>query len=122
MLSVQASLCFLLWIGWGLWQRRRAEAWHRRFASMSRGKLALLGSLGFIFGAALLFGALFGISAAGGIQDGSLTPLAWAAVALTGLVFVASQTAAATALVHLTQRPDTAEPHRPSDNQESSVS
>lgn len=115
MIWQQAALSFLIWLLYGFLLRRRSEELRARLRAASRTSKVLLGSVGFIGGAVLLLGGLWGIAAAGGVVQGSLTIWAWASVTLLGLVFVHTQVLGAAAMITLIQESETAPPSGASD-------
>lgn len=105
MMWLQAAVSFAIWVGWGFWFRPRSQALRSRVALQPRSVVVALVSGGFLLSGAVLLGALYGIAALGGLQDGALAPWAWVCVTLVGWLFVAMQTVAATALTHLVLPP-----------------
>lgn len=120
MVWIQGLASFAVWIAWGLWQRKRAEAWRDRIARLPRAAVVAVASVGFVLSATVLLGALMLVSSAQGIAGGTLKPWAWLVVTAVGLVFVGMQTASATALVLLVRGTETPRPARSSDRQEPS--
>lgn len=101
MLWLQAGICFIAWIVFGVWLRSRAESIRDRIGGTSRTQRVLLGSAGLIMGLVGLLTGLWLIAGNGGIQAGSLTGWAWLACLGLGLGFVYLQVLGATAMITL---------------------
>jgi hypothetical protein len=111
MVWLQAGVCFVIWVAYGLWLRRSSERLRARFCTMGRTSRTLLGSVGLVGGLGVLAGGLYLVSRGGGLGTSGLEPWAWATVALLGLGFVHLQVLGAAAMVSLvleevTDRPD----------------
>lgn len=104
----QALVCFAVWIGYGWAMRRKSDALRARLEATSRSRKVILGSMGIVGSGLFLIGALYGLSALGGTQNGSLTLWAWAICLLVGLVFVHCQVLGAAAMITLVQEEETA--------------
>ena len=107
MLWVQAGVCFLVWVGYGIWMRGRSERLKSFVSGWSRGKRVAFASVGLIGGMALMLGGIAAVSALGGIQSGTLTPWAWLLCMLIGLGFVHLQVLAASAMITLVLEEET---------------
>jgi hypothetical protein len=84
---------------------------------MPRGTRAVSGAVFMLLGAGVLFGTLIGTHSTGGFTSGGMTPLAWIAIALSGLLFVHAQTMAMAMLITLIyDGVVTSKPTVPSDN------
>ena len=101
MIWLQASVCFVLWVGYGLWMRRSSE--HLRLYMHGRSRLwrSMLGSVGLLAGLALLAAGVFAVFVLDGVVDGSLRPWAWAVVAVVGAGFIHMQVLGAAAMITL---------------------
>lgn len=99
MLMVQAGISFVIWLALGIVLRRDSERLRVRLRRLSRSKLALLGSLGFFIGVAILYGGLLAASALGGLSSGGMTATGWLVVTVAGLAFVFAQVLSGGALV-----------------------
>lgn len=84
MLWAQASVCLILWVGFGIWASRRAMG-------MNLAKKPWAGILMMVGGAAVMFGGLAMMAMNGGIQNGKLTGLGWAGVGVLGMIFTGAQ-------------------------------
>lgn len=84
MLWAQASVCLILWVGFGIWASRRAMG-------MNLAKKPWAGILMMVGGASVMFGGLAMMATNGGIQDGKLTGLGWAGVGILGMIFTGAQ-------------------------------
>lgn len=82
----------------------------------------MLGSLGILGSAVVLFAGLWGLSAAGGVENDCLAIWAWPVVALLGLFFVHMQVLGAAAMILLVQQEVTERPGPASVIQEDSAS
>lgn len=103
MLWQQGAVCFLVWIAYGVWLRRRSDSLRASLGAWSRPAKVAMASVGFLASIAILFGGLAAIDAAGGLQDGRLTIWAWITTAVLGLGFVHVQVLAAGAMVTIVQ-------------------
>ncbi|MBS1704734.1 MAG: hypothetical protein JST40_02585 [Armatimonadetes bacterium] len=99
----QGAVCFVIWLGYGLWLRRGADQMRTRLRGLARGKRVALGSVGLIGAMVVLLAGLVGIAQLNGLQQGTLVPWAWIAVALLGVIFVHMQVLAAGAMITLIQ-------------------
>lgn len=97
----------MLWIAYGALLWRRSEAIRSHAGKGSRTGRAVRAALMLFGGAALLLTCLVQLQNAGGFTRTGMTPFAWAAVTVAGLVFVHLQTMAAAILVLLVQEPVT---------------
>ena len=118
MIWLQAGACFVLWVGYGLWLRRRSEGLKARMQGASRRSRTVLGSVGLLAGLAVLATGLFLVFQAGGLGEAGLKPWAWLAVAVIGGAFVYFQVLGAAAMVSLVIEEVTAKAVRPSVNTE----
>lgn len=82
----------------------------------------MLGSLGILGSAVVLFAGLWGLSAVGGVESDRLALWAWPVVALLGLFFVHMQVLGAAAMILLVQQEVTERPGPASVIQEDSAS
>lgn len=118
MIWLQAGACFVLWVGYGFWMRRSADRLRARMHGMGRRARALLGSVGLLFGLALLAAGLYFVWALGGLGPDGLRPWAWVTVGLVGLAFVHLQLLGTAAMVTLVLDEVTARRREASLNQE----
>lgn len=118
MIWLQAGACFVLWMGYGLWLRRRSERLKGWMHASSRRTRTLLGSVGLLAGLAVLALGLYWVFQAGGLGEDGLKPWAWLVVALVGAAFVHLQVIGAAAMVSLVVEEVTAQARRPSVNTE----
>ena len=110
MLWTQACIGFLIWIGYGVWfvQKKTAQI-------EPRGTVA--GPLLLIVGMLVLAVAMYGIYALGGLQNGSLTPLALVGVIVAGLMFVHCQCLGARLILSQALSPETRNKLKTSDSE-----
>jgi hypothetical protein len=101
MIWLQAGICFLLWVAYGVWLRRYSERIRLTMHGRSRTVRTLIGSVGLLGGLAILAFGLYAVYSLGGVQDGVLTMLGLLAVGLIGLVFVHVQVLGAAAMITL---------------------
>ncbi|HRJ26102.1 MAG TPA: hypothetical protein PLO61_01165 [Fimbriimonadaceae bacterium] len=122
MIWMQACVCFLVWIGYGVWMRSRNELLRRRFQGMSRRARTLYGSIGLIGGVIVLMAGLALVATTGGLEKDGLTLWAWPLVALLGLGFVHMQVMGAAALITQVQEEETLRRRPTSEHQQPSGS
>lgn len=122
MIWAQGAVCFLAWVGYGIWLRGRSERLRARLGSLPRSSKVMLGSLGILGSAVVLLGGLWGLAALGGVADDRLAIWAWPVVALLGLFFVHMQVLGAAAMILLVQQEVTERPRPASVIQEDSAS
>src|SRR2546423_7045437 len=89
------------WLVYGFVQTRRAVKLRATMSAMSRAKRTILGPALLVLGAVLLLGGVALTASVHGLQDGSLTPLAWIIITATGLAFVHAQVLASLMMVSL---------------------
>jgi len=118
----QGAVCFLAWVGYGIWLRGRSQRLHNRLGSLPRSSKVMLGSLGILGSAVVLFAGLWGLSSVGGVEGDRLALWAWPVVALLGLFFVHMQVLGAAAMILLVQQGVTERPRPASVIQEDSAS
>lgn len=118
MLWVQVGVCLLIWIGCGWWLARPDSWMHRRLDRWSRKARTLLGSVGLLFGLAVLITGVYAVATGEGMADGRLKPWAWIAVAVLGLLFVGLQVLGAGAMLSLVTQWETADGSQTSKPQE----
>lgn len=118
MIWSQAAVSFLVWLGYGLVLRKRSERLRVLMRHTPRKTRVLLGSVGILGSAVLLFAALYGLGSAGAISGGTLTLWAWPLVTLAGCLFVHMQVLGAAAMITLVQESETARVRAASDRQE----
>jgi hypothetical protein len=116
MIWIQGLISFLVWIGYGFFQARRSEKIRAWVCSLSRQHRAVSGALLIVVGMAFLFGGLFALLQMGGFTATGLTPVAWGAVTLLGLLFVHFQTLGTGMLVSLIGADVTNDPQHTSIN------
>jgi len=119
MLWLQAGICFILWIAYGVAMRGRADRLRASVGQWSRGQRVAFGSAGLILGLILLLAGLYAVAMLGGIQDQALTLWAWIACAVLGLGFIHLQVVGATAMITLALEQETDRPGQTSIPEES---
>ncbi len=107
MLWLQAGICFIFWISYGIVMRGRAEGIRAKVSNWSRGQRVAFGSAGLILGLIFLLLGLYLVAMLGGIQDEQLTLWAWAACLILGLGFIHLQVMGATAMITLALEEET---------------
>ena len=122
MIWAQGAVCFLAWVGYGIWLRGRSDRLRDRLAALPRPTKVVLGSLGILGSAVVLFAGLWALSAVGGVEKDRLALWAWPVVIFLGLFFVHMQVLGAAAMILLVQQEVTERPRAASVNQEDSAS
>lgn len=89
----------MLWIGIGVFMRRRSDAIRHRISHLSRLKRTLIASVGLIASLAALLAGLFLIDATGQVGKTGLTPIGLVAVILLGSGFVIVQVLATACMI-----------------------
>lgn len=107
MIWLQGILCFILWLGFGLYLRRGADGLRSRLSCMGRGRKVLLATACFFASLGLLFLGLAAVTWLGGMGQGSLKWWAVPAVAIVGSAFILLQVLAAGSLVTLIRQDET---------------
>jgi len=87
----QVAASFAVWLVFGYFQARKAPELRRRMATVPRRRRVTLGPIMMIVGAVILLAGLGLVAAIHGIQNGSLTPIAWIVATLAGGMFVQTQ-------------------------------
>ncbi|MCH7905549.1 MAG: hypothetical protein IH944_13420 [Armatimonadetes bacterium] len=118
MIWLQSSVCFLVWIAYGLAMRRRSAALKTRMQGLTPQKRVMFGAGGLILGLFVLAVGLFALDALGGTRDGALTLWAWPIVAVLGLLFIHLQVLGAAAMLASAVGSETAAASDTSNSQE----
>lgn len=92
------AVCFLIWIGSGVYAAMNIGALQKIIGGMSRGKKMFFALGGLFVGLAILFGGLVMVSAIGGTQNGHIKVWAWPIILIVGLIFIGFQVFGAAAL------------------------
>lgn len=102
---MQATVCFVVWVGLGVLLATR-KARLPRFVAGNRwgGAVCLVGAC------AVMVGGLALVAMTGGLRNGSLAPWAWLACILLGAVFVLLQSWGALGLANRFLRAETTPP------------
>jgi len=91
MIWVQSSVCFLVWIVYGLIMRRETPRFRHWIASIPRTRKVIYGAALLLYGMFKLIGGLFGVRYLGLIQHGQFTLSGFLIVAVVGTLFIHSQ-------------------------------
>ncbi len=120
MIWLQGGLCFLIWLGYGVFQMRRAQEVRTWSVSIPRSKRGLLAA-GLLVGSIIpIFAALTFSLKLNGFGPNGMKPIVWIAAALLGLLFVHGQTLATALLVTSAQESVTEARREASSTQETS--
>jgi F0F1-type ATP synthase membrane subunit c/vacuolar-type H+-ATPase subunit K len=112
------AICFLGWIGYGVWQGRQQAALLAKMATLPRSVRTRRATFMLLGSGAWLMGLLFVLRATGAMSEKGIAPWAWIVVGVGGLVFVHGQTMAGAYLISTAVTPGPREPS----NQERSQS
>jgi len=99
MIWVQGGVCFLLWVGYGVYQTRRSDAVRRWAIGVPKTRRALLSAALMLSSTGIVFACLIAALKNGGFGNNGMTLVVWLGVALLGLLFVHAQTLATALLV-----------------------
>jgi hypothetical protein len=100
----QAVASFVGWVALGVYAARTQPLWERKTAQLSRGAKVGIASGLMIVCLAILFVPLTFILKVGGFSGGPMSSPVWIVVTLSGLFFVAANTAAMGILVSLARQ------------------
>lgn len=100
---LQGLVCFVIWIGYGVFRMRRSAAVRAWALSIPAARRAILGGGFFLAGAGLLALALTAIMMGHGLSHDGMTLWAWLLVAVTGIGYAHLQILGTALLVSLAQ-------------------